>query len=1433
MKSPEYEYTLSNTGNEDVDSDADATNGTTGFLVLSTGEVKTGVDAGYVRLTSIGDFVWNDINENGVQDVGEPGLAGVNVTLTSTAFSEVIIHTAVSDATGRYIITGIKPGAYDIAFSIPAGYQPTSPMAGTEINIDSNIDNNGNAGNIQISSGDQRTDVDAGYITTSKAFIGDLVWEDNNGNGIREDGEPGIGGVSVLLEGVTTDGLTINLSTTTDASGVYSFSGLAAGSYQVTFVKSPEYEYTLSNTGNEDVDSDADATNGTTGFLMLSTGEVKTDVDAGYVRLSSIGDFVWNDINENGLYESNEPGIGGILLKLKDLQGNEIASASSAEIGYYFFSNIWPGQYIVEASFPSGFALTDQNNTDEQLNSDFTLINGVASTGLINILSNTVKFDIDLGLKASVAGISGFVWSDDNGNGVKEGTEATKDSILVYLLDMSGDTLKVDTTDLFGRYEFVDLLSGQYTVSFEILQDSLFTYYQRGSDKLNDSDVFIQNTGKTSPINIQAGNDVTGVNAGYVGYSEIGDFVWLDENEDGLQSAGESGINGITIYLRNQTGVVIDSTVSALKPGTSLSGYYHFTVPYGDYSLRFVLRDNFKFSNIIASVPNLNSDVSNLTLGTTDNFAVLPNQVKMDIDAGYILLAPVTGNIKGVVWEDGNNNKIRDTGEDVLGGVTVSLYNLGGTLVSSQISAPDGTYMFVDIPFGDYYTKVPVVSDKVFVLFSGVSISGDSDVSNDFGVGTSRLLTLFPGETLSDIDMGYAKKISIGNFVWDDTNNNGLQEAGELGISNVKVSLINQMGAIEKMTLSNSNGSYTFNDVAVGKYRISFEILAGYVFAINNNTDQTKNSKPDLNTGITNLLDFSVQQDYINIDAGYVKAASIGDNVWLDLNGNGFFQTGEPGIANVKVLLYTSTGILTDSTVTSFQPGGTFSGYYRFSNVRPGSYYIKFLLPASYLISPPLIGDENRDNNITGSNGPLTTDAFSVDINQAVDNIDAAAYIPATLGDKVWNDINMNGAQDPGEPGVAGITVTLFSQSGQPLDTKITDADGLYAFGGLKQRLYYLQFSIPDGFEFTGQNVSGNSATDSDVDATGTTPLISLAHGSTFLDVDAGIHSTNANLIMGNIWNDLNKDGIRTFDEPLKPNIKVYLKNNIQEVIATTTTNHAGMYCFASETTGQHLVLIEPPVDYVFTNKNVGGNPSMDSDVNEQGVSDMVMLNDTYVMKYIDAGFYYKVSASVNGVVWKDLNNNGIQDGNDELMPNVVIFLFNKFKTFIKSTKTDENGAYTLRNLDAGQYYCKVPEFPDLAYVMFTGANQDKDSDITNQYGLGTSRLITLVAGVPFTHFDFGYTDTTLKIVPDKTESMQLEIYPNPAFNDIKLRLPGKTDKGQFYIVNNMGAVLRNGNVESHDSQLNISDLPPGKYSLHIITSENKWVKSFVKLSNW
>lgn len=200
------------------------------------------------------------------------------------------------------------------------------------------------------------------------------------------------------------------------------------------------------------------------------------------------------------------------------------------------------------------------------------------------------------------------------------------------------------------------------------------------------------------------------------------------------------------------------------------------------------------------------------------------------------------------------------------------------------------------------------------------------------------------------------------------------------------------------------------------------------------------------------------------------------------------FQSGEPGIANIKIKLFTSDGILADSTTTGNQSGGEFTGFYQFQNVRPGTYYVKFEIPSNYIISPPFVGGEDNDSNITDANGPMTSDVFTLEVNQDIRNMDAGAFLPAQLGDRVWNDINENGEQDDGEPGVSGISVNLFSQSGQLLASTVTDAQGFYYFNGLRQRLYYLQFSLLNGFIFTLQNASGSTMTDSDVDETGTTP---------------------------------------------------------------------------------------------------------------------------------------------------------------------------------------------------------------------------------------------------------------------------------------------------------------------------------------------------------
>ncbi|MBK8829117.1 MAG: hypothetical protein IPO26_21255 [Saprospiraceae bacterium] len=109
----------------------------------------------------------------------------------------------------------------------------------------------------------------------------------------------------------------------------------------------------------------------------------------------------------------------------------------------------------------------------------------------------------------------------------------------------------------------------------------------------------------------------------------------------------------------------------------------------------------------------------------------------------YFLIAPVTGSIHGIVWQDRNNNKVKDGAENTIPNITVSLYTLTGTLVTEQVSATDGSYKFDNIPLGDYYIKTQTITDLIFVKYSGTSVPFDSDITNAYGLGTTRLLIVF------------------------------------------------------------------------------------------------------------------------------------------------------------------------------------------------------------------------------------------------------------------------------------------------------------------------------------------------------------------------------------------------------------------------------------------------------------------------------------------------------------------------------------------------------------------------------------------------------------------------------------------------------------------------------------------------------------------
>ncbi|MBK8829079.1 MAG: hypothetical protein IPO26_21055 [Saprospiraceae bacterium] len=123
-------------------------------------------------------------------------------------------------------------------------------------------------------------------------------------------------------------------------------------------------------------------------------------------------------MNKNGLQDSSEPAIEGVRLSLINSLGSVVTVDVSDVNGNYSFDNLLPGNYTIKAEVPTNYVLTTQNNTNLNLNSDFSFINGNAVTPTIAVSSNSSNNNIDLGLSAAKASISGLAWADNNGDGI-------------------------------------------------------------------------------------------------------------------------------------------------------------------------------------------------------------------------------------------------------------------------------------------------------------------------------------------------------------------------------------------------------------------------------------------------------------------------------------------------------------------------------------------------------------------------------------------------------------------------------------------------------------------------------------------------------------------------------------------------------------------------------------------------------------------------------------------------------------------------------------------------------------------------------------------------------------------------------------------------------------------------------------------------------
>ncbi len=964
----------------------------------------------------IGNYVWIDTDADGVQDVNERGIRGVELQLyrtngvlykyscgpdsvatnfyydnnnsgslnftgkwtSATAPSSLIqnerlVMTDLRDAS-RYF----NPPAYDSISLVTVTYDVLegAGIANTD-GIRVQYYNGSSWQNLDTVLGTQINTSTFTTISVSSASISGV----KDIRGIRFYEHAGLG----ASEYIYVDNLKIvfegkcNAETETDESGLYLFGkgdGIQpGGQYQIRITETQDSlnGFVITTTGGGTSSND---NNGTDAGSYTTSGNISAPgvgqdltFDFGYIGYS-IGNLVWWDLDGDGQKDGGESGIEGVEVKLIDSRGQLFATTTTDVNGKYYFYGLPQGYYQVAIG--------------SSLNSG-VLLGATASTS--NLVADT----------------------DNNSNG------------------STVDTAEITT-------EFFSVISEQ-------------VYLGGSAEPTNESD--------EDPKSGQADN-MSNLSIDFGFYKlRIGNRVWLDGDADGIQDNDERGIGGVTLKLYDGTGSqiyncedrTIETNMSAaghnggdynfsadwifmgggsLASGEMLisdldSARRHFVRP-TDYSydsivIRFDLKKNASLdASDVLSVQYHNGsswttldDISGSEILSTSSFnTFVYNSIS----------TPGLTSVSGIRFSEGSG--ISGT-EIVYVDNLIIAFKKACTEISTETDA-DGYYYFSSAshyltPSTTYQIRIAEAQDSLDGFTISLTGQGNSSTDNngtDAGsyITSGNISSLASGDDLS-FDFGFTG-YSVGNLIWWDTDNDGTKDGDEIGIPGVQVALLDASGVLMYTTTTDANGKYHFHGLMSGDYQVAVTsnlnsgILAGAEIPAttttadtdNNNNGSATNPEGSSATEVsfssiseqftlgsknepTNETDEDVKtnqpdnQSNLTIDFGFVPPqTAIGNLVFGDLNNNGIFDFGDTTVINIKVYLYKDMNgdfnpeSIVDSTTTIS------GGLYQFINPGPGTYRV-VIAPSNFNSGQMLngatstthanSGDSLTDNNSEGT----------------------------------------------------------------------------------------------------------------------------------------------------------------------------------------------------------------------------------------------------------------------------------------------------------------------------------------------------------------------------------------------------------------------------------------------------------------------------------
>ena len=964
--------------------------------------------------------------------------------------------------------------------------------------------------------------------------IGNYVWVDENADGQQDEGERGIPNVIVNL----TDSNGNVFTTTTDTDGGYLFPDLPAGTYTVTI--SPDnflpggalegMEQTPLTGDNGDFGNKDDA-----GYpIDLAPGEENLTADFGYnpndpddvnnnENNAALGDYVWIDSDGDGAQDPGEIPVAGVVLVLyTDPDGDgvydtPIMTDTTDANGYYLFDNLPAGSYVVKVVDSSGASHdvlgSDYTQTGDPDHFGTTGTNNDNMSDPVVLAPGDVFLNVDFGYQPEdttpLNTIGDTVWLDIDADGVEDPDENGIPGVTVALIeDTNGNgvwdpgepIIAVDTTDENGMYLFEDLPDGDYLVwvndTDNVLDDLDQTYDNDGT-----------NTPNISAVSVSGGETNLDQDFGYTPEGQdpnegaIGDTIWLNTDGDNEQDPDEPGIEGVVVQLELPNGSVITTT-------TDENGNYYFggLDPDGTY---------------IVTIPPENFDPGGPLEGLEETFdpdggtpmqsvvTLTPSDpIDLDQDFGYTPPTNANGSIGNRVWLDQNADGVwddengpdgiasTDDDEPGIAGVTIDLYrdlngngivDAGEPRLATTKTITDGTYLFDNLPLGDYVVDV---TDEDGVLAGYWHSLGDQDVyagdptadEQDQSKADPVAVSIGganPNDNLN-VDFGYyVEPAAVGNYTWIDANNNGIQDSGEEAIDGVTVTLqisypdgtvvvLTTVSGDDPSTAAVEQGWYSFGNLLLDEdfnmgsgaanaasglpgFEISAETPDGYTEAKINVAAATddKNDSDDHDgtaakpvqglTDVTQQADPTTEQTVASYDFGYVKAVKIGNYIWIEEDGDGEVGVGEV-VTPVVGLIVTATG--PDGSVYT----GTTDANGLYTITVPANQTYTLTVTAPPGTNPSTVPSNPGDDQ---NHGTEFTVAVGEDDDLTLDIAFTAEELYA-IGNFVWLDEgSADGVYDSGtESGIGGVRVELY-RNGQFITFTTTTNDGGYLFDNL------------------------------------------------------------------------------------------------------------------------------------------------------------------------------------------------------------------------------------------------------------------------------------------------------------------------------------------------------------------------------------------------